>query len=216
MGMLMAAENDRPWSEIERECADRRSRPRGLAWYIVHFIGKTDAHAIDWLRRCKIEHYYPSIREMRPMPRKKLSQRQRASGVEILRPQVVPLFPRYAFARFDMGTNGWREVFDFAGIGGMVCEGSLPVWVADRLIEQIRANEVDGAVPGKTIARIVFSPGDNVRVIDGPFAQFPGVVERGLDKTLAELDPEDRIKVAVNIFGRATPVDLELTQVEKL
>lgn len=185
-------------------------------WHVVHCVGKTDKYVIDWLtEKFNFEVYYPAVREMRPVPHKKLSAKQRKSNIEILRPAVVPFFPRYVFVRFDMDRDNWREIFKFVGVGGMVCEGYLPVWVSDALIESIKKREVDGAVPGKTLARVIFSVGDHVRVTDGPFASFPGIVEKGLDVSIEELDTDTRIKVAVNLFGRPTPVDLELSQIEK-
>lgn len=188
-----------------------------LRWHVVHCVGRTDTAVLEWLNdRFKFETYYPAVREMRPLPRKKLSARQRQSGVAIMRPQIVPFFPRYIFVRFNMGTPEWREMFKFAGVGGMVCDGNLPVWVSDNLIAAIKQREVDGAVPGKTLARVIFAIGDKVKVTDGPFASFPGIVEKGLNVSIEELDVDTRIKVAVNIFGRPTPVDLELTQVEKM
>lgn len=187
-----------------------------MRWHVVHCIGRTDNAVLEWLHdRFEFETYYPAVREMRPVPRKKLSARQRGSGVVIMRPQVVPFFPRYVFVRFDMAKDNWREIFRFVGVGGMVCEGNLPVWVSDNLIAAIRKREVDGAVPGKTLARVIFEIGDEVRITDGPFASFPGIVETVLDVAIEDLDVDTRIRVAVNIFGRPTPVDLELSQIEK-
>lgn len=187
-----------------------------MRWHVVHCVGKTDRYVIEWLtEKFKFEIYYPVVQEMRPVPRNKLSAKQRQSDIEIMRPQRVPFFPRYVFVRFDMGKDNWREIFKFVGVGGMVCEGHLPVWVSDALITSIRAREVDGAVPGKTLARVIFAVGDEVVVQDGPFASFPGIVERGIDVSIEELDVDTRIRVAVNIFGRPTPVDLDLSQVKK-
>lgn len=204
------------FADIQTGAAAARRTKGGFAWHIVHCVGVTDNHAIDWLNRFKFEHYYPAVREMRPVPKKQLSHKQRQSGIAIMRPRVVPFFPRYVFVRFDMGTDGWRELFKVAGVGGMVCEGQLPVWLPDALIEGIRSREIGGAVPGKTPARLIFSVGDNVRVADGPLASFNGVVQRLPDKAIEEIDPDDRIRVVVSIFGRATPVDLEISQIEKL
>lgn len=189
--------------------------PRGFAWYIVRSVGRTDEAVLDWLKRLNIETYYPKVLEMRALPKKKLSLAQRRSGEVIRKPQESALFPKYIFTHFDMGVSGWREIFKFAGVGGMVCCGDLPVFVPDSLIEGLKQREHNGAVPGHTVTRVLFNVGDNVMVTNGPFASFPGVVEMGLDKPIEELDPNDRIKVAVNIFGRATPVELEIWQVDK-
>jgi len=184
-------------------------------WHVVHCVGKTDQFALDWLKERKFETYYPMLRELKPVPKDQLSKKQRASGVVLIRPRLVPCLPRYVFVRFDMGRNGWREIFDFAGIDGLVCAGGLPVRITEAEIACMQNTEVDGAIPGPTMARLVFAEGQRVRVKEGPFAEFPGIVEVGLDIPLQELDSDTRIRVAVNIFGRPTPVDLAVTQVDK-
>lgn len=209
----------RALEEAEREAEKRPwlkpSANDAKSWYIVRSIGKSDVHVLKMLKDLKIEFYYPQVLQMQKRPRRELSAKQRRSGVEIREPRPAPLFPKYIFTHFDMGRDGWREVFKFAGVGGMVCEGDLPVRVSDALISSIKGRENNGVVPGNEATRIVFGIGDEVRVTDGPFASFPGVVERGLDIPIEELDPEARIRVAVSIFGRATPVDLHVWQVTK-
>lgn len=216
MTSVMSAPSARSWDDIQADLdRDRRSHDR-LAWYIVHFVGKTDMHATDVLKRLDFELYYPNVREMRPLARKKLSRKQRQSGLPVMRPQLVPMFPRYCFVRFDMTRDGWREVFAVAGVAGLVCAGARPVWVPDSLIGEIRAREVNGAVSGKETARVVFGVGENVRIAGGPFDGFAGIVEKGIDTPIEELDPEERIGIAVELFGRATPIHLTVDQVEKL
>ena len=133
-----------------------------------------------------------------------------------MRPRLVPFMPRYVFVHFDMGKPGWREIFSFAGIGGMVCEGNLPVAVPDALVASIREREVDGAVPGKSPARLIFKLGEEVRIDGGPFAPLSAIVEALPDAPIEQIDSETRIKVSVNLFGRPTPVHLTVGQVDKL
>ena len=84
--------------------------------------------------------------------------------------------------------------------------GRKPTPVPNSQIEAILAQMEEGAA--KPAPRIIFDEGDNVRVIDGPFTNFTGVVE--------EVRPEkQKLRVLVSIFGRATPVELEYHQVEK-
>ena len=184
-------------------------------YYIVRAIGKSDQHAIDWLNRFCIDTYYPLVMEMRKVPRRQLTLSQRRSGIEIKKPQLAPLFPRYIFARMDQAHLSWRDIMNAASIAGMVCDGDLPVRMRPDCIARIRARENCGAVAGTDTLRAIFGIGDDVVVTDGPFASFPGVVEKGLDTPIEDLDPRDRIKVAVNMFGRATPVELEIWQVAK-
>src|SRR5690606_36785822 len=67
------------------------------SWYIVRAVGKSDQQAIDGLKRLKIDTYYPQVLQMRKVPRRELSAHQRRSAMEIKRPQLGPLFPRYIF-----------------------------------------------------------------------------------------------------------------------
>lgn len=188
----------------------------GLAWHVVQCIGRSDEQALAWLRRRDVEYYYPMMRVMRRVARNKLSRKQRLSGLRPHRPVFMPLFPRYAFVRMDMGHVGWRDVLDFAGIGGLVCANDLPVQVPDSLICELREREVDGAVPGRTPATQVFRVGETVRITSGPFAEFRAVVERLPRQAIEDIDPDTRIRVALNLFGGATPVDLNVAQVAKV
>jgi transcription termination/antitermination protein NusG len=219
----MAAMSDRDFRQAAETALtraadiDQRHIKRALGdefLYVACVIGKSDQHALDWLDRMKITSYYPKITQLRKVPHRQLSRAQRASGIEILRPTLTPMFPRYVFVKLRTGDD-WGEISRFAGIGGMWCEGGIPVRVRDADLQKIRKRECSGAVPGSESVRVLFAIGDEVRVIDGPFASFPGIVEKGLDMAIEDVDPRERIKVVVNIFGRATPVELEVWQVAK-
>lgn len=218
--MLMAgdqAEADRKkWVEDrDAERARQRSAP-GAKWYIVQCIRGTDGQALTAFERFKIKTYYPKIMQLRPLPRRRMSASQRSSGMTIQAPTEAALFPRYVFINLDPQLQNWHGAFDLAGVGGLVCKGGQPVFLPDETIASIRRRENNGVIPGKDSVRAVFGIGENVVVTDGPFASFPGIVECGLDVAIEKLDPGMRIKVAVNIFGRLTPVDLEYWQVAKL
>lgn len=115
-------------------------------------------------------------------------------------------FPGYVLVQMEMDEESWhlvKSVPRVLGFIGGTVERPLPISQkeADRILQ--RLEETDKPKP-----KTLFEPGEVVRVIDGPFADFNGVVE--------ELDYEkNRIKVSVLIFGRSTPVDLEFGQVEK-
>lgn len=193
------------------------SKPKGnpLPWHIVRRVGSNDQHALDWLKRMHLETYYPMVREMRPVPRKKLSQKQRQSGGSILRPTLMPFFPSYIFVRMKLAGMDWRSLKDIAGIGGLACEGGLPIEIPEALIDAIRVREIGGAVPGKTPAKLIFKLGQVVRVTEGPFASFEGLVEKLPDVDIQDIDSETRIRVALELFGRATTVDLPVASIEK-
>lgn len=205
-----------------REVAEQRDIERkrlraepGPKWYISRRMRGTDKKALHWLTQFKIEAYGPMITELRSMPRRRMSAAQRQSGVSVQMPSEVALFPGYVFTRFDIRQPGWGNAFEMAGIGGLVCREDMPIWMPDEKIDAIRKCENHGIISGKNSVRAVFGIGDEVMVTHGPFASFPGIVEAGLDCAIEKLDPAMRIKVAVNIFGRATPVELEYWQVAK-
>ena len=203
-----------------RDAERLRSRQGGdlndVRWYVVQRFGRSDKAALEVFGDYKIETYYPTIMTLRKIPRRQMSARQRASGGEVRKPVPSALFPGYIFMHVDRRDPRIHTVFELAHVGGLVCREGAPVWMPDDLISGIKARENgDGYVPGKESLRVIFKIGDHVRVTDGPFASFPGIVERGLDAAIEEFDPETRIRVAVNIFGRATPVDLEIYQVAK-
>tara|TARA_R110000744_G_scaffold119663_1_gene223139 strand:- start:328 stop:912 length:585 start_codon:yes stop_codon:yes gene_type:complete len=115
-------------------------------------------------------------------------------------------FPGYVLVHMELDDESWhlvKSVPRVLGFIGGTKERPAPITQkeADRILQ--RLEDTDKPKP-----KTLFEPGEVVRVIDGPFADFNGVVE--------ELDyDKNRIKVSVLIFGRSTPVDLEFGQVEK-
>lgn len=116
-------------------------------------------------------------------------------------------FPGYVLVRMMLNDETWSLVRNTAKVTGFLGPGGKPSPIPDHEADRIRSQIQEGVEhPKPTIA---FISGDNVRVSDGPFASFNGVVE--------EVDEaKGRLKVSVSIFGRATPVELEYSQVEKL
>ncbi len=115
-------------------------------------------------------------------------------------------FPGYVLVQMEMDVDAWHLVKSVPRVLGFIGGTSdRPAPISQREADRIlqRLEDTDKPKP-----KTLFEPGEVVRVIDGPFADFNGVVE--------ELDYEkNRIKVSVLIFGRSTPVDLEFGQVEK-
>ena len=225
--MLAKLSDDSHIRELEGEMTRRaqqqvRTKQRGSSqsWHVVHCVGESDQHVINWLgpEHFNYEVYYPLVREMRAVPRNQQSQKERRSPFKIMRPKLVPFFPRYVFVRVDLSRDNWREAFDIAGVGGMLCHGSLPAPVIDREIQAIKAREVNGAVPGKLKIQEVFKfeIGEVVRITDGPFASFEGQIETMLEGAIEGVDPLARIRVLAYLFGRQTPVELEISQIAKL
>ena len=116
-------------------------------------------------------------------------------------------FPGYVLIKMDLDDETWHLVKNTAKVTGFLGGRGKPLPISEteamRIMRQIQEG-IERPRPS-----ITFEIGEQVRVSDGPFTSFNGVVE--------EVDEEkSRIKVAVSIFGRATPVELEYSQVEKV
>lgn len=116
-------------------------------------------------------------------------------------------FPGYVLVEMEMNDETWHLVKDVPKVMGFIGgTADRPAPISKREADAILNRVKEGV--DKPKPKVLFEPGEMVRVIDGPFNDFNGVVE-GVDYD------KSRLKVAVLIFGRSTPVDLEFHQVEK-
>jgi len=116
-------------------------------------------------------------------------------------------FPGYVLVQMEMNDDTWHLVKDVPKVLGFIGGSSdRPAPISDKEADSILHRIQEGVE--KPRPKVLFEPGEVVRVIDGPFNDFNGVVE--------EVNYEkSRLRVAVLIFGRSTPVELEFSQVEK-
>jgi transcription termination/antitermination protein NusG len=116
-------------------------------------------------------------------------------------------FPGYILVKMILNEETWHIVKDTPKITGFVGGSSVkPTPVSDAEVAAITNQMSSGAAKPKP--KVNFKEGESIRVIDGPFSNFNGIVE--------EVKPEKgKVKVLVSIFGRATPVELDFVQVEK-
>lgn len=131
--------------------------------------------------------------------------------VEVKRGQRVnaerKFFPGYVLAKLDMDDDVWHMVKDTPKVTGFLGANNKPSPITQKEAEALMQQIQEGVERPRP--SVTFDIGEELKVADGPFASFNGIVE--------EVDEEKgKLKVSVSIFGRATPVELEYAQVEKL
>tara|TARA_B100000929_G_scaffold169993_1_gene134652 strand:- start:7593 stop:8117 length:525 start_codon:yes stop_codon:yes gene_type:complete len=115
-------------------------------------------------------------------------------------------FPGYVLVKLDLDKDIYHKIKNIQKVSGFLGPEGKPVPVSEKEIKKIMG-QIDETEENPS-AGITFEVGEKVKVCDGPFASFTGLIE--------EIDEEKlRLKVSVSIFGRPTPVDLEFNQVEK-
>ncbi|MAY68447.1 MAG: transcription termination/antitermination protein NusG [Rhodospirillaceae bacterium] len=173
-----------------------------LRWYVVHvysgFEKKVAQSIEEQARQAGMEELIPQVL----VPTEAVVEMRRGAKINAER----KFFPGYILVEMDLTDETWHlvkntpKVTDF--LGGKGRPVAISEAEAQRILYQVKEG-VDRPKPSVT-----FEVGEQVRVCDGPFNSFNGMVE--------EVDEErSRVKVAVSIFGRATPVELEYSQVEK-
>lgn len=172
-------------------------------WYVLHvysgFENKVAETIVEKARKQGLEEKVESIM----VPTEEIIETKRGQRVAAER----KFFPGYVLAKLDLSDDVWHMIKDTPKVTGFLGGGNKPVPIsnseAERMLKQIQ-DGVERPRPS-----IMFDIGEEVKVADGPFASFNGVVE--------EIDEDKgKLKVSVSIFGRATPVELEYGQVEKL
>ncbi|WP_121627981.1 transcription termination/antitermination protein NusG [Poseidonibacter antarcticus] len=117
-----------------------------------------------------------------------------------------PLYPAYAFANIDLDTGLWHAIQSMAKVGRFIGESKKPTPLSEKDIAAI-LDKVNNRAAAKP--KVSFDEGEMVRINEGPFANFNGIVE---DFDMAS----GQLKLNVSIFGRNTPVEISYTQVERV
>lgn len=194
------------------------------AWFVVHVAHGSDAKARAGLARLGIVTYCPMLREFRSVGQRHLTKRQRTAqsrGIPVVRPHVIPLFPRYLFVELDPKMLS-RIVLPDVGIEGVVAAngtgGLQPYRFAQEGIDAFKALEEGDppAIPGETPAEVIFKVGEEVRIIDGVLAEQVARIAAMPSLPITEIDSDTRLSVAIAAFGRVLDVELPIMKIAKL
>ena len=172
-------------------------------WYAVHAYSNFENKVADSIREQAKQRGLSDLFEEILVPKEKVIEVRRGRKVDAER----KFFPGYVLVKMQLTDEAYHLIKNTPKVTGFLGADKKPMPIPDIEADRIKGQVADGVERPK--AAIRFEIGENVRVADGPFASFNGVVE--------EVDESrSRVKVAVSIFGRATPVDLEFGQVEKV
>jgi transcription termination/antitermination protein NusG len=172
-------------------------------WYVIHVYSGFEKKVATAIREQAEQKALGERFEEILVPTEEVVEVKRGAKVNSER----KFFPGYVLIKMDLDDQTWHLVKNTAKVTGFLGGRGRPSPISDAEAARIMRQVQEGIERPKP--SITFEVGEQVRVSDGPFTSFNGVVE--------EVDEEkSRIKVAVSIFGRATPVELEYTQVEKV
>jgi len=171
-------------------------------WYIVQTFSGFEQKVAETLKDIikkqelseKIDNVLVPMHEVTEVKRGKRVQRKKK------------YFPSYVLVKMEMNKELYHMIKNIQKVTGFLGGSGSPASVSEKEIDKIMGSIKEGTLVPKT--QVTFDIGEQVRVCEGPFASFSGLVE--------EVDEEkSRLKVSVSIFGRPTPIELEYNQVEK-
>lgn len=172
-------------------------------WYIVHVLSGFENRVLKTLKERIVNHNMTEYFAEIMVPEESVVTN--VNGKK--RTMKKKFFPGYVLVKMIMTEKTWHLVKDTDKITGFIGgTKDKPMPISDEEAASMTASLQEGFKRTRSVAN--FSEGDSVKVIEGPFASFVGVVEAISDK--------GKVKVQVSIFGRPTPVELEFSQVEKV
>ena len=175
-------------------------------WYIIHAYSGFENKVKDQILADAARMGLQALVEAVEVPTEKVTEIRRGKKVTSDR----KFFPGYVLAKLGLSDDVYHLVKNTPKVTGFLGPNGKPQAISEAEAARIlNTKEEAAAAAPKTKISVDYEIGDSVKVLDGPFASFNGLVE--------ELDfDRGRVKVGVSIFGRATPVELEFEQVERV
>ena len=175
----------------------------GAKWYVLHTQTGMEAKVKAGLEVRADQAGLRSLIHQILIPTEKVSEVKEGKK----RIMERKFFPGYIMVQMELTDDSWYLVKNTPGISGFVGSGKNPIPLSEAEVEQILRQQDDKT--SKPKPKVEFTLGESVRVKEGAFANFNGVIE--------EVNPNrGKLRVTVTIFGRQTPVELEYWQVEKI
>ncbi len=173
-------------------------------WYIIHAYSGFENKVRDAILSDATRLGLDALVESVEVPTETITEVRRGKKVQ----SEKKFFPGYVLAKLSMNDDVYHLVKNTPKVTGFLGSMGKPQPISEAEAARILNTKEEAAAAPKTKIKVDYEIGDSVKVLDGPFAGFNGIVE--------ELDfDRSRVKVSVSIFGRATPVELEFEQVER-
>ena len=173
-----------------------------MNWYIVQAYSGFEKKVVDSIKDELKKHNLSEKIEDILVPTHQVTEVKKGKRTK----REKKFFPGYVLIKVELTKEIYHMIKNLQKVSGFLGSADKPTPISDEEIKRILGQVSESAVTQKS--GISFEIGEKVKVCDGPFASFNGLIE--------EIDEEkSRLKVSVSIFGRPTPVDLEFNQVEK-